>query len=308
VPERALRQHLARLQPALDHDLLDAAARTAHDLDRLVRGASVPGLRAPASAGLLRGLSGAALLHLELHALTGDDQFLAAAGRALEAEAAHCVTMPDGTVQVKDGRRHYLYLDQGSGGFALVAGAYLARRADPGLAALLPGVVRGCSFEFVREPGLFTGRAGLVAAAGALSPDGRTAPGVLASVRNLSWHLVAEEDRLLVPGAGLMRCSADLATGAAGLLLSLHFLSGGTEGARGADRARDADGTPGADGTRSTDGARNADGTHGSGGARGADKASGVPGPGKTRGPGRAPGAGEGGGGATALLELLTLG
>ncbi|CAM5306060.1 hypothetical protein SCALM49S_01690 [Streptomyces californicus] len=42
----------------IDHDLLDAAARTAHDLDRLVRGASVPGLRAPASAGLLRGLSG----------------------------------------------------------------------------------------------------------------------------------------------------------------------------------------------------------------------------------------------------------
>ncbi|WP_411096484.1 class III lanthionine synthetase LanKC [Streptomyces sp. 020-2-3H-GM] len=304
----------------IDHDLLDAAARTAHDLDRLVRGAAVPGLRAPASAGLLRGLSGAALLHLELHALTGDDQFLAAAGRALEAEAAHCVTMPDGTVQVRDGRRHYLYLDQGSGGFALVAGAYLARRADPGLAALLPGVVRGCSFEFVREPGLFTGRAGLVAAAGALSPDGRTAPGVLASVRNLSWHLVADEDRLLVPGAGLMRCSADLATGAAGLLLSLHFLSGGTEGARGVDRARDADGTRGSDGTRGaggtrgsggacgSGGARNADGAHGSGGARGADKASGTPGPGKTRGPGRAPGAGEGGAGATALLELLTLG
>ncbi len=274
-----------------------------------MRGASVPGLRAPASAGLLRGLSGAALLHLELHALTGDDQFLAAAGRALEAEAAHCVTMPDGTVQVKDGRRHYLYLDQGSGGFALVAGAYLARRADPGLAGLLPGVVRGCSFEFVREPGLFTGRAGLVAAAGALSPDGRTAPGVLASVRNLSWHLVADEDRLLVPGAGLMRCSADLATGAAGLLLSLHFLSGGTEGARAADGTRDADGTRSADGARAASGARGSEEArgsnraHGSDGARGADKASGVPGPGTTRGADPAPGADrapglDGGGGA----------
>ncbi|SCE63217.1 hypothetical protein GA0115261_118311, partial [Streptomyces sp. OspMP-M43] len=214
----------------VDHDLVDAAARTAHDLDRLVRGESVPGLRAPASAGLLRGLSGAALLHLELHAMTGDERFLLAAGRALEAEAAHCVTMPDGTVQVKDGRRHFLYLDQGSGGFALVARAWLARRESPELAALLPGVARGCAFEFVREPGLFTGRAGLMAVAGALSPEGRTAPGVLASVRNLSWHLVADEDRLLVPGAGLLRCSADLATGAAGLLLSLHFLAGAEAG------------------------------------------------------------------------------
>lgn len=173
------------------------------------------------------------------------------------------MTMPDGTVQVKDGRRHFLYLDQGSGGFALVARAWLARRAateplsrrpgfapsrtsaDAALAALLPGVAKGCAFEFVREPGLFTGRAGLMAVAGALSPDGRRAPGVLASVRNLSWHLVADEDRLFVPGAGLMRCSADLATGAAGLLMSLHFLSGATTGRTDRTDGRDGSGETG---------------------------------------------------------------
>ncbi len=233
----------------VDHDLVELALRTAHDLDRLVRGESVPGLAAPASAGLLRGLSGAALLHLELHALTGDDRHLRAAGRALEREAGHCVTMPGGTVQVKDGRRHLLYLDQGSGGVALVAQAYLARRAAPSLAALLPGVRRGCVLEFIREPGLFTGRAGLMAAAGQLSSEGRRAPDVLASVRNLSWHLLAEGDRLLVPGARLRRCSADLATGAAGLLLALHFLSGGGTGTGAAATAAtappEADGTPG---------------------------------------------------------------
>ncbi|MFJ4821695.1 class III lanthionine synthetase LanKC [Streptomyces bacillaris] len=241
----------------VDHDLVELALRTAHDLDRLVRGESVPGLAAPASAGLLRGLSGAALLHLELHALTGDDRHLRAAGRALEREAGHCVTMPGGTVQVKDGRRHLLYLDQGSGGVALVAQAYLARRAAPSLAALLPGVRRGCTLEFIREPGLFTGRAGLMATAGQLSPEGRRAPDVLASVRNLSWHLLAEEDRLLVPGARLRRCSADLATGAAGLLLALHFLSGGGTGTRAAGTAGTA-GT-GAAGTAGTE----ADGTPG---------------------------------------------
>ncbi|MFE7539088.1 class III lanthionine synthetase LanKC [Streptomyces rhizosphaericola] len=229
----------------VDHDLVELALRTAHDLDRLVRGESVPGLAAPASAGLLRGLSGAALLHLELHALTGEDRHLRAAGRALEREAGHCVTMPGGTVQVKDGRRHLLYLDQGSGGVALVAQAYLARRAAPSLTALLPGVRRGCTLEFIREPGLFTGRAGLMATAGQLSPEGRLAPDVLASVRNLSWHLLAEEDRLLVPGARLRRCSADLATGAAGLLLALHFLSGGGTGAGAAGTGGTGAGTAG---------------------------------------------------------------
>ncbi|WP_405390751.1 class III lanthionine synthetase LanKC [Streptomyces sp. NBC_01102] len=220
---------------APDPELLESAVRTAWSLDCLVRG-DADGPQVPASAGLLRGLSGIALLHLELHALTGEGWLLDAARTVLDREAGHCVTMPDGTVQVKDGRRHLLYLDQGSGGFALVAQAYLARREAPGLAALLPGVRKGCALEFVREPGLFTGRAGLVATAGQLGGDDRTGAEVLASVRNLSWHLIADEDRLLVPGARLRRCSADLATGAAGLLLALHFLSGG-EGARPGERA-----------------------------------------------------------------------
>ncbi|RPK83761.1 class III lanthionine synthetase LanKC [Streptomyces sp. ADI98-10] len=230
---------------APDPELVDTALRTAWDLDCLVRGEAVPGggLSAPPSAGLLRGLSGVALLHLELHALTGEEWLLRAARTALYRDSGHCVAMPDGTVQVKDGRRHLLYLDQGSGGFALVAGAYLAREEAPALAALLPGVHKGCTAEFVREPGLFTGRAGLVATARQLE-RGPAGPEVLASVRNLSWHLVADGGRLLVPGARLRRCSADLATGAAGLLLALHFLAG-------ADA--DAAAVPGDDGHRPHD-------------------------------------------------------
>ncbi|WP_086778429.1 class III lanthionine synthetase LanKC [Streptomyces griseus] len=230
-----------------DPELLETALRTAWDLDCLVRGegGAGGGLTAPHSAGLLRGLSGVALLHLELHALTGEEWLLRAARTALYRDSGHCVAMPDGTVQVKDGRRHLLYLDQGSGGFALVAHAYLARHEAPALAALLPGVHKGCTNEFVREPGLFTGRAGLVATARQLE-RGPAGPGVLASVRNLSWHLIADGDRLLVPGAGLRRCSADLATGAAGLLLALHFLAGadGADGADGTATGGTAHGTP----------------------------------------------------------------
>ncbi|MDQ0796288.1 class III lanthionine synthetase LanKC [Streptomyces sp. B1I3] len=216
---------------APDTRLVETALRTARDLDRLVRGEHVDGLRLPESAGLLRGLSGAALLHLELHTLTGEAWLRPAARAALEREAGHIVAMPDGTLQVRDGRRHLLYLSQGSAGAALVAQAYTARHEDPVLSALIPGVRKGCVMEFVREPGLFTGRTGLVATAGQLGPGSRTGAGVLASVRNLAWHLVADEDRLLVPGATLRRFSADLGTGAAGVLLGLHFLSGGEGGA-----------------------------------------------------------------------------
>ncbi|MFF9318717.1 class III lanthionine synthetase LanKC [Streptomyces sp. NPDC014735] len=220
----------------LDAELLDRALRTAWELDSLVRGEATDGPPAPPSAGLLRGFSGAALLQLELYALTGEDWLLRAAGAALTREAGHCVDMPGGSVQVKDGKRHLLYLDQGSGGIALVAQRYLAHRQDPALAALLPGIEEGCVLEFVREPGLVTGRSGLAATAHQLArPGHRSArhgnagieawrPELLESVRNLSWHLVAEQDRLLVPGARLRRFSADLATGAAGVLLALHTM------------------------------------------------------------------------------------
>ncbi|CAM5696395.1 Serine/threonine protein kinase OS=Streptomyces microflavus OX=1919 GN=Smic_25690 PE=4 SV=1 [Streptomyces microflavus] len=49
-----------------DTRLIDTALSTARDLDLLARGEEVDGMRLPESAGLLRGLSGAALLHLEL--------------------------------------------------------------------------------------------------------------------------------------------------------------------------------------------------------------------------------------------------
>ncbi|WP_335936715.1 class III lanthionine synthetase LanKC [Streptomyces sp. PTD5-9] len=213
----------------LDAELVERALWTAWELDSLVRDEAVDGPPAPHSAGLMRGLSGAALLQLELYAATGEDWLLRAAGAALAREAGHCVDMPGGSVQVKDGKRHLLYLDQGSGGIALVAQRYLAHQADPALAALLPGVEEGCVLEFVREPGLFTGRAGLAATAHQLARGGTGGveewrPELLDSVRNLSWHLVAEEDRLLVPGARLRRFSADLATGAAGVLLALHTM------------------------------------------------------------------------------------
>jgi hypothetical protein len=121
----------------------------------------------------------------------------------------------------RSGDRHLLYLGMGSAGIALAVRAYQAASGDddPELAAFVAGVRRGCGTLFVREPGLLQGRAGLAAAlAGLGAPPAETT----AQAARVAWHAVHERGALLVPGAHLLRFSADLATGSAGVLLALR--------------------------------------------------------------------------------------
>ncbi|MGW2520686.1 class III lanthionine synthetase LanKC [Streptomyces sp. NPDC001617] len=204
-----------------DAELLDEAVQTARRLDTLLREGDQDGLRMPSTAGFLDGFSGPALLHLRLHRITGEQRYLTAARDALDWDLGHCVTMPDGTVQAKYGHRHLAYLEGGSGGMALVAREYLTHAEDPALTALAAAVRPICASEFVREPGLFHGRAGLIAILGLLGEPGQEEQ-VLGSIRRLSWHAVPKASGLYFPGKGLTRLSADLATGSAGILLALH--------------------------------------------------------------------------------------
>jgi hypothetical protein len=180
---------------------------------------------APEKAGLLYGSTGAALLHLRLFRITGDDAHLRAGRRALARDLEQCVRMPDGTVQVRAGRRHLVYLEGGSGGIALVAREYLAHRPDAELAAFVRAVSWGCQPYFVREPGLLHGRAGVSAMLARLGGDEAA---VRDQVRRLSWYAVGRDQALLIPGARLRRFTADLATGSAGVLAAVQAsLTGG---------------------------------------------------------------------------------
>ncbi|MDA5280912.1 class III lanthionine synthetase LanKC [Streptomyces sp. Isolate_45] len=186
--------------------------------ERLASDLSTP----PDEAGLLRGMSGPALLHLALHRTTGDAYWLRAARLALARDVARCVTRPDGTVHVRRlGDRYLVYLGAGSAGVALVAHAYLAAAGDEDseLAALVAGTRLACTTLFVREPGLLQGRAGLVVA---LAELGASRDVVTAQAARLAWHTVHDSGALLVPGPQLLRFSADLATGAAGVLVALR--------------------------------------------------------------------------------------
>jgi hypothetical protein len=203
-----------------DDGQVSHALRIAADLDTMIIDGA-PGL--PGTAGLMKGMSGAALVQLWLYRRTGDERHLAACRRALGHDVGYCVPMEDGTVLVKNGHRHLPYLDAGSAGIALVASGYLRHRHDDELAAFVPAVRRACAHPMVREPGLFTGRAGLLAM---LARLGGSRDEVLAQAGRLAWHAVYRDGHLLIPGRWLYRFSADLATGSAGVLAALTEVLG----------------------------------------------------------------------------------
>jgi hypothetical protein len=72
-------------------------------------------------------------------------------------------------------------------------------------------------------PGLFTGRAGMIAARGMTARAAGTGPDpdTLELIRWLRWHAVAHGGGLAFPGDQLLRLSMDFATGTAGVLFAL---------------------------------------------------------------------------------------
>jgi serine/threonine protein kinase len=197
-------------------------ARLTGDIELLIRARwtaeSIGYLRTPAQGGLFRGTTGAALLHLHLYEDDGDPAHLDRAAAALRADAARGEHLANGSFQLVDAGRHRLDLDAGSGGVALVAQHYLRHRDDAGLAAVVDGVRTGCRCALVQMPGLLLGRAGMLAAQVRL---GTRRAELREQVRRLGWHARTYRGQLVFPGHGLLRLSADLGTGAAGVLLAM---------------------------------------------------------------------------------------
>ncbi|GGK78662.1 serine/threonine protein kinase [Planomonospora parontospora subsp. parontospora] len=216
--------HLARTtgERALSDTALRAAGICA---DRLGGPDDVPELSGGTGprAGLMYGSAGSALLFLHAYEHTGDAALLEHAAVALRQDLRRCRTTQDGTLQVDQGWRTLPYLDEGSVGIGLVLARYLAHRDDEGFAAALDAcrlVTRG---GFFVQPGLFTGRAGMIAALGGglgPFPDG---PGtdLAEQIRGLAWHALSHGDGLAFPGDQLLRLSMDFATGTAGVLFAM---------------------------------------------------------------------------------------
>ncbi len=174
-------------------------------------------------AGLLRGAAGAALLFLRLHDHFGDEQLLDLAATSLRQDLRRCVLRDDGALEVNEGHRTMPYLHDGSVGIAMVLDDYLSRRPDDRFAEASAQIRVAAMSEFYIEPGLFSGRAGMILY---LSRHRQGRPpadtGLVAShVERLAWHAIDYEGSLAFPGDQLLRLSMDLATGTAGVLLAV---------------------------------------------------------------------------------------
>ncbi|GGV09099.1 serine/threonine protein kinase [Streptomyces spectabilis] len=210
-----------------DTALHDAALRTAVDLAGLVtEGPPAPRPGTSPPYGLLHGGSGIALLFLHLYEETGVARYLGLAERALGFDVARCGTAADGALTLFDGTFHLPYLHGGSCGLAFPLKALLRHRPEEGRAALLAAVRHTCGALYVRNAGLLRGRAGAIAVLAAL--DGPGDPEALRTqVRRMAWYARSYRGHLAFPGFRMRRLSADLATGAAGVLLALDSAFGG---------------------------------------------------------------------------------
>jgi tRNA A-37 threonylcarbamoyl transferase component Bud32 len=217
--------HLAREvgEPAFRAAALRAADVLAERLGALDDTGDVSGGTHP-HAGLMRGWAGPALLFVHLYEATGDAGLLDHAARALRHDLRRCTVREDddGAMHVNEGWRTMPYLDSGSVGIGLVLDRYLAHRHDERFAAASAAIHGAACSWFYVEPGLFSGRAGMVAY---LATRRQARPAAEWELRHqidrLSWHALAYGGGIAFPGQQLLRLSMDLATGTAGVLLAL---------------------------------------------------------------------------------------
>jgi serine/threonine protein kinase len=209
---------------ALRDAALEAADQIATRLDALPPGGHLSTPQSP--AGLLLGFAGPALFFIRLYESTGDRQFLDLAAAALQRDLGCCVTSAEGTF-VYEGWRKVPYLKSGSGGIGLVLAELTAYGRGQEHLPALDGIRRAMGGEYVAFPGLFNGRAGLMACLNRLrdepDPDGAEGQDAFLRrhIRRLAWHAVPYQGSVAFAGEQLLRLSMDLGTGTAGILLVL---------------------------------------------------------------------------------------
>ena len=192
-------------------DLRDAAARAAQIVaDHVVAATGVP-----ARPGLMRGMSGPALMFIRLYERTGDENLLDLAARAIGLDLDGCMVDKNGALHVDDGSRILPYLARGSVGIGMVIDDYLLHREDERFREAQGKIRIATLTRYYAQSGLFSGRAGML-----LQLARQRDPRVAMHVRDMAWHALSYGGGLSFPGENLLRMSMDLGTGTAGVLLA----------------------------------------------------------------------------------------
>lgn len=179
--------------------------------------------------GIMDGWSGPALALIAHAEFTGSTASLDLAVRAIRRDLAHCVEAPDGSLQVDDVIRMMPYLDEGSAGIGVAIAALPEHARPDDLADALARIALACTARSYANAGLFSGRAGLIAALTAFAPEtgSSTVPSLRTAlddqVRDLWLHAFTADDNEGVNFAGLhsLKLSTDYFSGTAGVLGAL---------------------------------------------------------------------------------------
>ena len=179
--------------------------------------------------GLLHGRSGLALFLHHLTQETGDTRFRAAGLRLLHDELDLTFQLDDGSLSIADNAvvmRAMPYLATGAAGVGSVITRYLATCPDERLAAALPPLLAGATVSScTKEVGLYEGLAGLVwlltdHAEATGEPEARRAAERTAT--GLVKYAIPHTRGVRFLGSQAHRFTADLSSGAAGVLLAVH--------------------------------------------------------------------------------------
>ncbi|HST48438.1 class III lanthionine synthetase LanKC [Jatrophihabitans sp.] len=193
-------------------------------------------------SGLVGGRTGVALVLYQMYRCTGERALFSRGLRLLEEELAYAEPLPvDGLgfrAAPKD-RRVYPYLFAGSAGYAVVLSRYLAHRPDAEFAGgavaaeVLEQCLRACAVRFAALAGLFPGLAGLAVALADVG-DRLNRPelgeAALVNARGLFRYAIPRPEGVGWLGEPGQRLSADLWSGAAGVLLALSRLTNAGHG------------------------------------------------------------------------------
>lgn len=184
--------------------------------------------------GLLHGRSGLALFLYQLSDETGDERYREAGVRLLHEELDRTFAMDDSTLSIADNaviRRAMPFLATGAAGVAAALTRYVATGSDERLAAALPLLLAGTSVSIcTKEAGLYEGLAGLVWSLtehADASGDPAARGTAVRAATGLVKYAIPHTGGVRFLGSQAMRFSADLSSGAAGVLLALHRVLSG---------------------------------------------------------------------------------
>lgn len=195
-------------------------------------------------SGLVGGRAGVALALYHLYRATGDRQQFTRGMRLLREDLDYAEPLSKNGIGFKtkktDGRV-YPYVFAGSAGYAAVLSRYLAHDptadyderftlngADLGATEVLTHCLTACDVRFAVFPGLFPGLSGLVttlADAGRRLSRPDLTKAALTNARGLFRHAIPHETGVAWQGEPGHRLSADLWSGASGVLLTLTHLT-----------------------------------------------------------------------------------